>query len=70
MEDQLPEYLTVDEVAKRYRTSPGNIRYWRHIGQGPKGVRVGARVLFPRAEVQRFDRELAEKAAAAVRATA
>lgn len=59
------EYLTTAEVADRYRTSPSVIRYWRHSGAGPKGVLVGKRVLYPRAEVERFDRELRERAGAA-----
>ncbi len=60
-----PVYLTTAEVAELYRTSPSVIRYWRHAGTGPKGVLVGKRVLYPRAEVERFDRELRERAGAA-----
>jgi hypothetical protein len=37
--------LTTEEVAERFRTSPATVRYWRHIGMGPAGVRVGRRVL-------------------------
>jgi transposase-like protein len=61
--DAIAEYLTLNEVAARYRTTPATVRYWRHIGYGPNGAKVGTRVLYPRAEVQRFDRELAERAA-------
>lgn len=60
---ELPEWSTLPEVADRYRTSPATVRYWRHIGYGPKGVRVGARVLYPRSEIEAFDREQAERAA-------
>jgi Helix-turn-helix domain len=56
------EYLTLNEVAVRYRTTPATVRYWRHIGYGPKGAKVGTRVLYPRAEIERFDRALAERA--------
>jgi hypothetical protein len=59
-----PVYLTTAEVAERYRTVPSVIRYWRHSGTGPKGILVGKRVLYPRAEVERFDRELRERAGA------
>lgn len=52
------EYLTTDEVAERFRTSAGTCRYWRHIGYGPKGIKVGRRVLYPVAEVRRFEDEL------------
>lgn len=60
--DQPGEYLTLPEVAKHYRTSAGTVRYWRHTGYGPKGIKLGTRVLYPRAEIQRFDRELAAQA--------
>lgn len=62
MTDQA-EYLTVPEVAAHYRTTTGTVRYWRHIGYGPRGVRLGTRVLYPRAEIQRFDDHLAAQAA-------
>jgi hypothetical protein len=64
LKDQLPEYLTLPEVAERYRTTAPTARYWRHVGYGPKGVKIGTRVLYPRAEIERFDRELAAEAAA------
>ncbi|WP_433464363.1 helix-turn-helix transcriptional regulator [Spirillospora sp. CA-128828] len=54
----IPDFLTVPEVAERYRTNENTVRYWRHTGYGPKGVKVGARVLYPRAEIERFDREI------------
>jgi hypothetical protein len=57
-------YLTAPEVAERYRTTIAVIRYWRHTGYGPMGVRVGQRVLYPHSEVERFDRELRERAGA------
>jgi len=39
------QLLTTNEVAELYRTSPATIRYWRHIGYGPNGRKVGRRVL-------------------------
>jgi hypothetical protein len=56
-------YRTTDEVAVRYRTKPGTVRYWRHVGYGPKGVRVGRRVLYSAAELAKFDAWLAQKTA-------
>lgn len=49
------QWHTTDDVAKRYRTAPGTVRYWRHIGYGPRGVKNGRRVLYPAAELARFD---------------
>jgi excisionase family DNA binding protein len=46
--------LTTEEVAERFRTSPSTVRYWRHIGNGPAGFRVGRRVLYDEAECDRW----------------
>ncbi len=51
-------YLVTEEVAERFRTSPGTVRYWRHIGYGPQGIKVGRRVLYAEADVLQFEREL------------
>ncbi|GAB2782546.1 helix-turn-helix domain-containing protein [Streptomyces daliensis] len=56
-------YLTTAEVAARYRTAASMVRYWRHIGYGPKGMKVGRRVLYPEDSVEEFARTLkAERA--------
>lgn len=52
------KYLTTTEVAEHYRTVESTIRYWRHIGYGPRGVKAGRSVLYPVDEVERFDEEL------------
>ena len=46
--------LTTEEVAQRFRTSPSTVRYWRHLGIGPAGIRVGRRVLYDEAECDRW----------------
>jgi DNA-binding transcriptional MerR regulator len=55
------EYLTTSEVAARYRTAESTIRFWRMTGRGPKGIKVGRRVLYSRAEIERFERELEQQ---------
>jgi hypothetical protein len=50
-------YRTTDEVAARYHTVASTIRYWRHAGIGPKGVKIGARVLYRESELRRWERE-------------
>lgn len=52
------QYLTTAEVAEHYRTAPSTIRYWRHIGYGPRGVRVRGKVLYPVDEIARHDAAL------------
>ncbi|CNE44848.1 Helix-turn-helix domain [Mycobacterium tuberculosis] len=50
-------HLTTAEVAARYRTSESTVRYWRHIGTGPRGVKIGRRVLYRESELLRWERE-------------
>lgn len=52
-----PRYLTTAEVAERYRTAASTIRYWRHIGYIPEGVKRGRRVLYDVAVLDRWDAE-------------
>lgn len=49
-------FLTTAEVAARYRTTPSTVRYWRHLGTGPKGVVIGRRVLYRESELIRWER--------------
>jgi hypothetical protein len=60
--ENVDRYLTTAEVAERYRTAASTVRYWRHIGYGPKGVKVGRRVLYSEAELTRFEEYLARQA--------
>ncbi len=59
-----PEYLTTDEVAQLCRITPATVRWRRHVGIGPPGVRVGGRrVLYRAAEVRdwieaQFDQDI------------
>lgn len=50
-------WLTTKDVAKRFRTTPGTVRYWRHIKSGPLGVTIGRRTLYDLAEVERWEAE-------------
>jgi hypothetical protein len=58
----MDRYLTTAEVAKRYRTADSSVRYWRHVGYGPRGVKIGRRVLYSEAELSRFEQLLAKQA--------
>ncbi|GAA3837238.1 helix-turn-helix transcriptional regulator [Streptomyces chiangmaiensis] len=57
----MDRYLTTSEVAQRYRTAESTVRYWRHVGYGPKGMKIGRRVLYSEAELTRFEQRLAEQ---------
>jgi excisionase family DNA binding protein len=45
-------YLTTEEVAERFRTTSSTVRYWRHIGKGPKSWKAGRRVLYAESDVK------------------
>ena len=43
--------LITREVAERLRMPTSTVRYLRHVGKGPRSVKVGRRVLYDEAEV-------------------
>jgi hypothetical protein len=54
----LERFFTTEDVAARYHTAASTVRYWRHIGYGPKGTKVGRRYLYPETAIRKFDEEL------------
>lgn len=51
MEDDL---LLTSEVSKLVRRPDATLRYWRHIGAGPKSFRLQGRIVYRRSEVSRW----------------
>ena len=49
---QTRRYLTTVEVADLARTSPETVRFWRHVGKGPKSFKVGRKVLYAVEDVE------------------
>lgn len=45
------ELLTLDEVADLLRAPSATLRYWRHLGTGPRSFRVGRRVVYRRKDI-------------------
>jgi predicted DNA-binding transcriptional regulator AlpA len=45
------ELLTMPEVAALVRVPIATLRYWRHLGSGPRGFRIGRSVRYWRTEV-------------------
>jgi hypothetical protein len=54
-------FFTTDELAEICRTNSATVRYWGKTGFGPRGVRVGRKVLYPRPVVLAWFRELAAR---------
>jgi excisionase family DNA binding protein len=48
------EYLTTAEVAEITRTPAETLRYWRHVGKGPRSFKLGRRVLYAADDVREF----------------
>jgi excisionase family DNA binding protein len=46
------ELLTLPEAAELLRAPVATLRYWRHLGSGPRSFRLGRRVLYRRDDVQ------------------
>jgi excisionase family DNA binding protein len=42
------ELLTITEAAELLRAPVATLRYWRHLGTGPRSFRLGRRVLYRR----------------------
>lgn len=51
-------YLTTAEVAARLRRSRRTVEEWRQLGRGPRFVRQYGRVLYPTADLEKYEREL------------
>lgn len=48
------ELITTEELAKIVRAPVETVRYWRHIGKGPKSFKIGRRVLYRGDDVSRW----------------
>jgi excisionase family DNA binding protein len=46
------ELLTIAEAAEFLRAPVATLRYWRHLGTGPRSFRLGRRVLYRRDDLQ------------------
>ncbi len=49
-----PVLLTLDEAAAFLRTPVATLRYWRHLGIGPAGFRLGRRVLYRQDDLEQW----------------
>jgi excisionase family DNA binding protein len=50
--NRMARYLTTADVAELCRTSPETVRYWRHVGKGPRSFKVGRKVLYRNEDVE------------------
>ena len=52
----MSDYMTTAEVAELLRVPSETVRFWRHVGKGPRSFKIpgGRRVLYARADVEAF----------------
>ena len=48
------ELLTISEVAAILRAPVATMRYWRHLGTGPRSFRLGRRVVYRAGDLQEW----------------
>ena len=46
------ELLTITEAAAITRAPLATLRYWRHLGTGPRSFRLGRRVVYRRTDLE------------------
>jgi hypothetical protein len=59
----MTDLLKGPELAEWIRTPETTLAYWRHIGYGPKYLRVGKRVLYRRDDVEAWLAECGDREA-------
>lgn len=58
--DELPAFLTTEELAELLRVPLATVRDWRHRGQGPPGYRFGKHVRYSSEAVLRWAEQQAD----------
>lgn len=51
------ELCTLADVAQLLRVPPATLRYWRHLGTGPRSFRIGRHVRYYRGDVEAWLQE-------------
>jgi predicted DNA-binding transcriptional regulator AlpA len=50
----MSQYMTIDDLALMLGRPVWTIRKWRATGYGPRGVRIGRRVMYRRRDVDQW----------------
>jgi predicted DNA-binding transcriptional regulator AlpA len=57
------EVLSLEQIAELTGTPVATLRYWRHLGVGPKTFKLGRRVVSMKSDVERWIAEERERQA-------
>jgi hypothetical protein len=55
--DSLVRHLTQDQLADRWQMSPRTLERWRWLGQGPRFLKLGGRVVYRVEDIERHEAE-------------
>ncbi len=55
------QHLNQSQLAERWNISPRTLERWRWLGQGPRFLKIGGRVIYRVEDIQRFE-ELSSRA--------
>lgn len=59
---EAPRLLRVDQVSAMTGVPENTLRYWRHVGTGPRSAKLGRRIVYREADVTDWINEQFEKA--------
>lgn len=57
-------HLTQTDLARRWRISPRTLERWRWLGQGPKYLKIGGRVVYRLEDIEAYEAEKQREAVA------
>lgn len=49
------KHMNQDDLAERWSISPRTLERWRWVGQGPRYMKIGGRVVYRQEEVEAFE---------------
>ena len=49
------KHMNQDDLAERWNISPRTLERWRWVGQGPRYIKIGGRVVYRLEEVEAFE---------------
>lgn len=60
------KHLNQIELSRRWSLSPRTLERWRWLGQGPRYLKIGGRVVYRLEDVEAYEAERAHSSAATV----
>lgn len=55
--DGLEQLMDVQQLAEMFRIAPSTFSTWRKRGQGPRGFKLGRRLVYKRSDVETWLRD-------------